>query len=224
MTLGYQDMFYELSMGKNGIFHVMVEFCAQHNIDYKYSFRMYSDKKIKITSRMENLLGDIFSINNVNLWFSEFSHVVTRCLDNQEMIRQGVESIDRRSHTTSFCYDSEKIASRVAGLSKLYKYKKSFEANKSLLEESIAFINKQGATLTFLVPPFLPFYNIHYHHELKTETLDYIKSLIDNKATFLLDFSTDPDFTPEDFYDADHLNFTGAKKLCEKMQKIGIAL
>ena len=69
--------------------------------------------------------------------------------------------------------------------------------------------------------PFTQFYVENFDKTLKNETLAYIKSIVNDNNVFMTDLSTHKAFTPEDFYDSDHLNFNGAKKLCNLVKELG---
>ncbi len=72
--------------------------------------------------------------------------------------------------------------------------------------------------------PFNKFYVESFEQNVKNETLSYIKSITNDKNVFMIDLSTHEAFSPEDFYDSDHLNFNGAKKLCTLVKQLGLEI
>lgn len=90
--------------------------------------------------------------------------------------------------------------------------------NQGYLQELIGICNDMDIGLILLT---LPAYET-YASRLKSNYLDYNKETIHLMLEACencdyLDLLNDPDFTEEDYYDADHLNEFGARKLSEKL-------
>lgn len=70
----------------------------------------------------------------------------------------------------------------------------------------------------FVIQPFTPQYNALFHKEMRQQTKAFLSAIADNESVFFIDMSEDRDFEPEDYSDAHHLNFRGARKLLRKLE------
>lgn len=96
-----------------------------------------------------------------------------------------------------------------------------FEENAATLRSIISIFNKRGIKVLLFMPPAYESYRRHLDRkqlELTTTTAQKIASEFTHcRYLNLLD---DPSFTANDYYDADHLNREGAKKLSLLLNKI----
>lgn len=93
-----------------------------------------------------------------------------------------------------------------------------YETNLSLLNKIINYSENKKIDLILYTPPAY----IAYRDNLKKKQLDLTISTIEHLArkesnVFYLNFLESNDFTSKDFYNADHLNEVGAKKLTLKI-------
>lgn len=108
---------------------------------------------------------------------------------------------------------------RTASHNKFYKYAATVEENRALFSGFLQAMNKRGLQLLFFVPPAAKYYRDCLDPNLKLEFYKYLnplKEYCDFKIVDLLDSDI---FRDEDFFDYDHVNDQGAKKLGERLVK-----
>lgn len=93
-----------------------------------------------------------------------------------------------------------------------------FEKNLKVLHSFVEFCEQNDVLLIFLTTPyyrpFLEKLNTEQIHKV-TETMNnFVK---EQSNCYYINWSDHEDFVAEDFYDADHLNTTGAEKLSKKL-------
>lgn len=225
IVLGYHDIFYESSMGFSGTFPISVEFCDNKSINYDFSIR----KGFK-ANHNKNISLDVFteSIYEENLVFDKifFKSVTSPFInrkphDNKESM---ISYVNTRSYSRDFTYSSKKINSRVISLGKNRDRTKSLAVNIELMEKLLNLISESNSHLYIVIPPFLKYFTENYNSEMKKESIRYINSLSGINYVSIMDYANDTDFLPEDFYDTDHLNLTGAEKICRKISDRGVKL
>ncbi|WP_039057584.1 hypothetical protein [Enterobacter sp. Bisph1] len=229
LCIGLYDVFYELSMRGVNTFSAARFFCSINNIEY--SFRRKEGDIISEANK-QYILGplDLFILQiyaqetHQQYYGDEALSSINGLMQDETRLKKSVDFINQRTTCTNFTYSSTQILTRVSKLSKLYKRKNSFENNKQVLASLIALLKAKGCTLNIIVMPFTQFFIKNFESDLKNETLEFIESITDNTTVFMKDFSTHDAFGPEDFSDADHLNFNGANKLCSLAKQLGIAL
>ena len=79
-------------------------------------------------------------------------------------------------------------------------------------------VKQAGGHIYFVIQPFTQYYNAHFHPLMRKETKEFLASITDGESSFFIDMTEDPEFGPEDFSDAHHLNYTGATKLFHKLE------
>lgn len=97
----------------------------------------------------------------------------------------------------------------------------NFEYNTAILKNFIRFGKENHVKIVFVATPVSKsYYNITKDDQLKT-TISTIKRLVSesNNQCMYLDYMQGNDFYDADFYDGDHLNDMGAKKLTEKLNR-----
>jgi hypothetical protein len=98
------------------------------------------------------------------------------------------------------------------------KNTKLFTENMQILNSFAEICNQKNVKVIFLTTP--TYYT--YREKLNSEQLNEITEAMNNFVTKhtncrYINWSENPDFVTEDFYDADHLNETGAEKLSVKL-------
>ncbi|MCH6201725.1 hypothetical protein MMU07_19245 [Aquiflexum sp. LQ15W] len=94
-----------------------------------------------------------------------------------------------------------------------------FEPNKNYLEEITKICYKKEVELILLIPPIHKSYFERRNEEQVKKTKEFLQYLqIKYPNCILMDFSGDISFLESDFYDSDHLNKEGAKKLSLKLR------
>lgn len=226
ICIGLYDVFFELSMGLAPTFPVARFFCKSQKIEYNFRKKKdYLNGKLNkpyITGPLDLFIQYIYEKED-DIQFcndEELSRLNSLLLD-ESMVKRSVDFINDRNYRTDFAYSSTEILNRVSDLSTNYQRKHSFENNKEIISSLIALIKETNSSLNFIVMPFTEFYVENFDKDLKNETLGYIKSITDGNHVFMTDLSKHKAFTPEDYYDADHLNFNGAKKLCNILKQQG---
>jgi len=91
---------------------------------------------------------------------------------------------------------------------------------KGILENMIRLCKSRNITVVLIITPTHQL----YRENLNQQQLDLMYSLIDSimqqhTNVILYDVFSDPEYLTDDFYDSDHLNDRGAKKLSEKLNQ-----
>jgi len=95
---------------------------------------------------------------------------------------------------------------------------KIFEDNLKILNSFAEFCNRQNVKLIFLTVPTYSSYRENLNKEQLNKMTAVITGFTKEHANCLyINWHENPDFTAEDFHDADHLDGKGAKKLSEKL-------
>ncbi len=97
----------------------------------------------------------------------------------------------------------------------------SLSRNKTIIEQIADQLNQRDIQLVLLTTPTHSSYYNHldqYHMQLTEETCREIETQLPN--THYINLQTNSSFSPSDFYDANHLNNLGAKKLSEKLSQL----
>ncbi len=97
----------------------------------------------------------------------------------------------------------------------------NYSKNINILKSIIKFSNKNNTKTIFITSPAYKTYieNLELHQ--LNNTLNTIKQLSSKSTnTYYYNFLTDTTFVAQDFFDADHLNEIGAKKLTLKIDSI----
>ena len=211
LCMGLYDLFYELSLRRAGTFSIARLFCSLNNVEY--NFRQHGEHAINLSNEksilgpLDNYIQQIYIQKAHQQFYNDDELTRLNCLlQDKETVKSAVDFINQRNTCTDFSYSSKEILTRVSQLSKVYTRKHSAENNKQVMASLIALLKAKGCTLNILVMPFTEFYVENFDNDLKNETLEYIKSITDDTTVFVTDLSSHQAFTPEDFYDADHLN------------------
>ena len=226
LCVGLYDAFYELSMGASPMFPVARYFCKSQDIEYNYRNKNEALNQTPVTQHILGPLDLLVQQTYKNHIYPQFSNdeelaTLDRLLQDESAVKKSLDFINGRSSRTDFTYSSSEILNRVSELSRNYQRKHSFENNKRVMSSLATLIKEKNATLNIIVMPFTEFYIENYEKNLKDETLAYLKSVTDDNNIFITDLNKLKTFAPEDFYDADHLNFNGAKKVCEMVKALG---
>lgn len=103
----------------------------------------------------------------------------------------------------------------------LEQNKVTFENNIQVVKSLIAFAAEKNCKLIFITSPCYSTYTEKLNLVQLDNTVNIVTQLTaKEKNTFYFNLLRDQSFTPEDFFDADHLNEKGAKKLTAKMDSI----
>ncbi len=225
ICIGLYDVFFEFSMGEATTFPVSRYFCKSHNIEYNFRSKVEKPKSEtdnhSLLGPLDLLVQQICKKNHPHYFNDEELSRLNSLLLDEAIVQESVDFINARNNSTDFSYSSVDILKRVKALAKNCQRKHSFENNKKILSSLLSLIDKTNSNLHFIVMPFTHFYVENFDETLKNETLAYIKSIVNDNNVFMTDLSTHKAFTPEDFYDSDHLNFNGAKKLCNLVKELG---
>ena len=84
----------------------------------------------------------------------------------------------------------------------------------SVLDSIIMFTEQKGIKLILFTPPAYEFYRTYLSQDQLTRTVNVASLIAQSHSNCLyFNFLDDKSFTVNDFYDADHLNEAGARKL-----------
>lgn len=96
-----------------------------------------------------------------------------------------------------------------------------FEKNRQTLETIIGFAEKKDIKVIFITCPAYKSYVNRLNQKQLNSTISLINKLCsENSNTIYYNLLNDKSYTSEDFYDADHLNEIGARKLTFEMERI----
>jgi hypothetical protein len=114
-----------------------------------------------------------------------------------------------------------KTTGETAALRHTYFDIETFQHNKKVLANIIEWCNTKKVKLFFItLPAFYTYRNRLDNNQLNAtvEYIDYIAKR--NNNVYYYNFLNDAEFIEEDYFDADHLNEIGAKKLTKKINSI----
>jgi serine/threonine protein kinase len=91
-------------------------------------------------------------------------------------------------------------------------YPEFLPVNEARLRELLVFLRSRGIGAVFVTLPTSDGYRALEREETRSRTAAALARLKHDFGVEWRDFSADPRFVEDDFWDADHLNFTGAAK------------
>ena len=122
---------------------------------------------------------------------------------------------DLRGRTWAQVPEPQRLAMgqvRATDHNKIFQHKQSFEENKQILKEYVAFLTEHDVLPVVVITPFSPEYNRFVLPEMKAGVLELIDAV--PQDVHYVDFNQALDlFDPEDFMDTDHLSAAGAEKV-----------
>lgn len=99
--------------------------------------------------------------------------------------------------------------------------KSCFEKNTKALETIIGFARKKNIEVIFITCPAYKSYVNRLNQKQLKSTISFINKLCsENSNTIYYNLLNDNSYTSKDFYDADHLNEIGAKKLTLQLDNL----
>jgi len=152
-----------------------------------------------------------YNINRIQAYYLDHSSDITssnlgwgttyNSKENQDLIKTGKASAER--HTVEIPDDEV------------------LNDNVETLHSMIDFAKKHHIRLVFISCPAFKTYTQHLKPYQLNNTINIIRKLVSkNHNTAYYNLMNDPSFVSEDFYDADHLNEKGAKKLTLKIDSL----
>ena len=102
---------------------------------------------------------------------------------------------------------------------KFFKYHSTVKENIKLFDQFLKEMNDRGINLVLFVPPVTEYYRNFINQEIITYFYECMKPLKSKYQFKLIDLFDSEEFENNDFYDYDHLNDYGAKKLAEILSK-----
>lgn len=116
------------------------------------------------------------------------------------------------------------LAAQRAGLhSHAVSHQLSLSENKRRVEEMVAELTKAGKTAVWVMPPQPAAYVENIAEEMYQTHVQFFAGLTTLSSRFI-DLSQDGHCLTEDFRDGDHLNFTGACKLVNRLRELDVIL
>jgi hypothetical protein len=91
-------------------------------------------------------------------------------------------------------------------------HRENLPPHREALRDLAARLRQRGVRVVFMTLPVSAGYLGRQSSEARARTAETIRELCREFGTEWKDYSGDPRFTDEDFWDADHLNFPGAAK------------
>ncbi|MED3645230.1 hypothetical protein P5F75_17930, partial [Caldifermentibacillus hisashii] len=102
---------------------------------------------------------------------------------------------------------------RAASHNKFFKYQSTVEENKKLFADFLEEMNSKGVQIILFVPPVTEYYRNYINPDLISNFYECMEPLKSKFQFTLIDLFNSDQFESGDFYDYDHLNDRGAKKL-----------
>ncbi|WP_333501303.1 hypothetical protein [Kluyvera genomosp. 2] len=206
IVTGFFELFHELSKGANSYFHLASCFFNENSIPYDYR-RQSAYKRFAFHYAREPIV-DLLNIDIV-AWAAK-----------REIagLRPHVSLKPEKKITTTSHY-SQALARREADyFAQFYDREGVAEYNKLIIQQMVEQVSVAQGHIYFVIQPFTPQYNALFHKEMRQQTKAFLSAIADNESVFFIDMSEDRDFEPEDYSDAHHLNFRGARKLLRKLE------
>ncbi|AIR61175.1 hypothetical protein LH23_11030 [Cedecea neteri] len=240
LLLSPYDLYYELSQSRNNeiltTFNALKNFCAEHHFEYEtnnsaaYDFIFHYGEQLKnnfplffldtllytdaarmdVLSKLQTINSDIKNKND-----HSFAHQQNYMANDDER-KYSRASLDPHAQENSCTERARKHARH-------YRYKASFTKNKENIKALISFTENHGIKLNVIMSPFPARYLDNIEHNMIVESRDFFTSLHNNGFRYI-DLLEDSDFSAADFYDGDHLNFSGAEKLYSKLKQLDLFL
>jgi hypothetical protein len=96
-----------------------------------------------------------------------------------------------------------------------------FDSSKIIIQKIIDWCDARGIKLLFVTLPAYYTYRNRLDYNQLDETINYMINISDkNVNVYYHNFLDDRDFIEDDFFDADHFNEIGARKITEKINEI----
>ena len=176
------------------------------------NYNLYFDinKSNNIADQLEILSSELpVNLNRIyNYYHYGISHITCSKLGWREVFHEKIE--------TDFLQSGKMAAERHSG-----KGENHFADNSRKLKEILRIANNMGVKVLLYTPPAYYTYTQNLDHTQLNSTLNYASELPEIfKNTRYINLLSDKSFIKEDFYDADHLNKFGAKKLTLKLEGI----
>jgi hypothetical protein len=105
---------------------------------------------------------------------------------------------------------------RVEFHNQFYKTKRLLE-NQTGLINLVKILNSKNIKVIFITPPVFITYSKYISQKIRKENTIFIASVCKKYNAEYFDYFSDSSFIKKDFFDNDHLNFLGAKKLSLKL-------
>jgi hypothetical protein len=97
---------------------------------------------------------------------------------------------------------------------------KFFDYNKSIIEKIIEWCKNRNINLIFITLPAFYTYRERLNENQLNVIINYMNSIANNDGVYYYNLLDEDSFLEDDFFDADHLNEIGAKKLTKKINDI----
>lgn len=208
IVIGFFELFHELAKGANGYFHLASTFLKENNIPYTPRGCFSETKGPFLFDVNRNTIVDMLGID-----------ATTWILGNKiNTLRKNRKRNPQKSQSTDFSYSTFQLRRETDHFAKFYSREGVAEYNKNILQSMVNDVKQAGGHIYFVIQPFTKYYNAHFHPLMRKETKEFLASITDGESSFFIDMSEDPEFGPEDFSDAHHLNYTGATKLFHKLE------
>nr|WP_159464114.1 hypothetical protein [Scandinavium goeteborgense] len=240
LLLSPYDLFYELSLSRNidilSTFNALESFCREHGFEYKTTdnllyayiykqFNRLSEKNTLPLFVIDSLLcndavqEEIFKRIS---WLSEKSIGLNDPLPvYQQKYREN--DLNRKcSRKYQAPVDHNKSCEeRATKHSRHFNYKESFPRNLIHVKELVAFAEENNVNVNVVMSPFPERYLQVFNKDMVEQSRSFFNSIQSDNFRYI-DLLENSNFKDEDFYDGDHLNFSGAEKLCSVLREFGL--
>lgn len=242
LLLSPYDLYYELSLSRNNdilsTFNALKNFCREHNFEYNTT-RNFMYEYI-FTQYNHLITPEIFPLFILDTLFLK-EDIRKELFDKIEFIKQkNITPLDppsdhtlhyvqndlKRKHSRDFKTKEEHIKScyeRATKHSRHFNYKDSHPINVNNINALISLAKKNEMMINVIMSPFPKEYLHHLDKNMITGSRNFFTSIQSRNFRFI-DLLDNEEFINSDFYDGDHLNFSGAEKICKHLNKLGIIL
>ena len=190
--------------------------------------------------KLENVI-DAWRIKNYTLYYGinanslsdnsellsiQFKHNLSRLFNyyinniNEKTCSELGWGVQSRFENAKDLQETGKKAAKIHTYNDIYsdKNRNVLMENLEILNSFSEFCNQQNIKLIFITMPAYFTYRENLCAEQLNNTFDIINDFVKKHSNcFYINYLDDVDFVAEDFYDADHLNENGAKKLSLKL-------
>lgn len=244
LLLSPYDLYYELSLSNNldilTTFHSLKSFCEEQRIKYKTENSNFYEYIFNVNNTLENKTSSpLFIIDSLlQKPSSDKNEIISKLclfynnnknnLQDPDAINQNAykENDEKRKYSKKYqsvIEHKKSCIEKAIKHSKHINYEKSFEKNKNHIKELVNFSESRDIHLHIVLSPFPSEYIKNINQEMIYHSRNFLSNIQSKKFKFY-DLLDEGSFGIEDYFDGDHLNFTGAQKLQQILKNLSVNL
>lgn len=217
LVLGYYAMFHDVSLSKRDsverckkVFYPIYHDCHHLRDIKKINSKNYdipNSKKIEIINFIKG------SVTSEKVYFASWCGRTTLWKNSSDECIRDKKWIDLPDH-----YKNYYAQYRTNSHNKLLKYRETFEENKKIFKNIVDMLKIYNISLIVIIPPFSMNYLSNIDDKHKIALLEVMREL--SIYDCFIDMNEYHLFKDEDFWDPDHLNSQGGKKITKILRSI----